>query len=93
MMRHFNHLYRGRSIEVVIEPTERGCEAWFLVDGTARSVPRPFDGPDLDAAITETFRVARAWVDKRPQPASLHAVPLGSALLKHPAPQSRPPPH
>ena len=90
MMRHFNQHYRGRSIEVVIEPTERGCEAWFLVDGTARCVPKPFNGPDLDAAITETLRAAHEWVDKRPRPAALHALPVPSALLKYPASPSRP---
>lgn len=91
MMTHFRQRHRDRLIEVVIEPGTQGVNAWFLVDSTARSMPTSFSGNDMDAAIAETIRAAREWIDRRPADNALHAAPFAVGM-----PQiggATPPPH
>ena len=89
MMTHFRQRHRDRLIEVVIEPGTQGIDAWFLIDGTARSMPKTFPGNDMDAAIAETIGAAREWVERRPADNALHAAPfavgmpqIGAAALR-----------
>lgn len=90
MMSHFKQRHRGRLIEVVVEPRAQEIDAWFLVDGTARSVPKTFAGSDMDVAIAETVRIAREWVAKRPLNNALHAEPFAAGMPRYGTSASHP---